>query len=124
MRNTPPPMPPPDPGPKPPPVPEPTPPPEPLPMPPPEPVPLDGVPYFENGSPYCAMFTLGRVTSGGMRMVGSIVSLGFRLLSTAMGGVNCFKEALGKRPLLAGNGDRSPPPPPLPIDCFFAAACG
>src|ERR1039457_2710287 len=123
-RYTPPPTPPPSPGPKPPPLPEPTPPPEPEPIPPPDPGPLDGGPILASGSPYCVMFTFGRLTSGGAMMLGSIVSLGFGLLITAMGGVNCRNEALGKRPLLAGKGDRSPPPPPPPMACFLGAAFG
>src|SRR5208283_2594604 len=112
MRNAPPAKPPPSPGPTPGPRPEPTPPPEPLPMPPPEPGPLEGGPILANGSPYWAMLTLGRATSGGAMMVGSTASLGCRLFNTASGGVNCLSEALGRRPLLAGRGELSPPPPP------------
>src|SRR5579864_4166190 len=103
-RNTPPPTPPPSPGPNPPPLPEPTPPPEPLPMPPPEPGPFEGGPILASGSPQTGMFTFGRGVSGGAMIVGSITSLGLGLLMTAMGGVNCFMEGLGRRPLLAGVG--------------------
>ena len=45
-------------------------------------------------------------------------------LTTAIGGVNCFNEGLGRRPLLAGRGERSPPPPPPPMTCFLGAICG
>ena len=83
-------------------------------MPPPEPGPLEAGPILANGSPYWAMLTLGRLTSGGAMMVGSIASFGWRLFSTASGGVNCFSAALGRRPLLAGSGELSPPPPPPP----------
>src|ERR1039457_6474987 len=57
-------------------------------------------------------------------MLGSIASLGFRLLYTATGGVNCRSDALGKRPLLAGNGDRSPPPPPPCMVWFLGGMSG
>src|ERR1035441_4600143 len=57
-------------------------------------------------------------------MLGSMISLGFRLLTTAMGGVNCRNACFGRRPLLAGNGERSPPPPPPPMAFCFAAASG
>src|SRR5579864_4223384 len=120
----PPPVPPPSPGPKPPPLPEPTPPPLPEPMPPPDPGPLDAPPNFDNGSPQLSAFMFGRLTSGGAMMLGSIVSLGFGLLITAIGGVNWRNEAFGNFPLLAGKGDRSPPPPPPPIACFLGGAFG
>ena len=93
-------------------------------MPPPEPGPLEAGPIFASGSPYCAMLTLGSVTSGGAMMVGSMTSLGFGLLTTAMGGVNWRSAGFGNRPLLAGNNERSPPPPPPPINCFFGGASG
>src|SRR5260221_10456971 len=66
------------------------------------------------------MFTLGNTVSGGATIVGSMMSLGFGLFTTTMGGVNCFKEGLGSLPLGAGRGERSPPPPPPPI-CFGLA---
>src|SRR5574341_79020 len=105
-------MPPPSPGPKPAPLPDPTPPPEPEPIPPPEPGPLEGGPILASGSPYWSMLTCETGTSGGMIRVGSITSLGLGLFTTAMGGVNCLSDSRGRRPLLAGRGDRSPPPPP------------
>ena len=37
-------------------------------------------------------------------MLGSMVSLGLGLFTTAIGGVNCRSETFGSRPLLAGNG--------------------
>src|SRR5271157_1319574 len=70
------------------------------------------------------MLTCGRFTSGGAKMLGSMASLGFRLLYTATGGVNCRSDALGRRPLLAGNGDRSPPPPPPCMVWFFGGMSG
>src|SRR5579864_9729959 len=93
-------------------------------MPPPDPGPLDAGPSFPSGSPQLSALMFGRLTSGGAMMLGSIVSLGFGLLITAMGGVNCRNEAFGSLPLLAGKGDRSPPPPPPPMACFLGAAFG
>src|ERR1051326_705005 len=93
-------------------------------MPPPEPGPLEGGPSLASGSPYWAISTFGSLTSGGAIMLGSMVSLGFGLLTTAIGGVNCRNEGFGKRPLLAGNNDRSPPPPPPPICCGLGGASG
>ena len=43
------------------------------------------------------MLTFGSVTSGGTMMLGSMVSLGFGLLTTAIGGVNCRSDCFGKR---------------------------
>src|SRR6185437_4577779 len=83
-------------------------------MPPPEPGPFEGTENLDNGSPYWGRFTFGSVTSGGATIVGSIISLGFGLLTTAIGGVNCLSDGFGNRPLLAGRGERSPPPPPPP----------
>src|SRR5450756_2086243 len=57
-------------------------------------------------------------------MLGSIISLGFRLFTTAIGGVNWRNACFGRRPLLAGNGERSPPPPPPCIVFFLGAASG
>ena len=57
-------------------------------------------------------------------MLGSIVSLGLRLFTTAMGGVNCFNACFGSRPLLAGKGERSPPPPPPCMVFGFTGASG
>jgi len=71
------------------------------------------LPILASGSPQFGRFTLGNIVSGGAIIVGSITSLGFELFTTAMGGVNCFIEGFGSRPLLAGVGDRSPPPPPV-----------
>src|SRR5262249_24120645 len=106
------------------PLPDPTPPPEPVPMPPPDPGPFDGGPIRASGSPYCDMFTCGSATSGGAMIEGSIVSFGFALATIAEGGVNCFSDTFGSRPLLAASPERSPPPPPPPIACFFGAIFG
>src|ERR1700683_1686094 len=93
-------------------------------MPPPVPRPFDGGPSPDSGSPYCAMLTCGRLTSGGATIDGSIVSLGFQLCTTAVGGVNWRGAALGRRPLLASSGDRSPPPPPPPALLWAGAVLG
>ena len=61
-----------------------------------EPGPLEGGPSLAKGSPYCAMFTFGRLTSGGAMMLGSMMSLGLGLFTTAMGGVNCRSETFGE----------------------------
>ena len=55
-------------------------------------------------------------------MLGSMVNLGFKLLTTAIGGVNWRNACFGRRPLLAGNGERSPPPPPPCMVCFLTGA--
>src|SRR4051794_14054335 len=70
------------------------------------------------------MFTLGRFTSGGAMIVGSMLNLGFWFWTTCIGGVNCRSAGLGSLPLAAGSGDRSPPPPPPPIICFLGVATG
>ena len=57
-------------------------------------------------------------------MLGSIMSLGLGLFTITIGGVNCFREALGSLPLGAGSGERSPPPPPPCIACFFTGIFG
>src|SRR6516164_1592759 len=113
-RNTPPPVPPPSPGPRPPPLPLPIPPPSPVPMPPPPPGPFDMVTEAARGSPKLDRFGLATFNSGGPSRVGSIGSLGFGFLMTAVGGVNWVIAKRGALPLVAGCGERSPPPPPPP----------
>src|SRR5207248_3290319 len=81
-------------------------------------------PIFASGSPYWAMFTVGRFTSGGAMIVGSMLSFGFMFAITCCGGVNCRKAGLGSLPFAAGSGERSPPPPPPPITCFVGVAMG
>src|SRR5271170_7181602 len=104
-------MPPPEPGPNPGPEPGPTPPPRPLPMPPPDPKPLEASPDFDSGSPKLGESTFGMLASGGMISVGSMTSLGLSGGLT-VGGTNCLVASFGSLPLLAGVGERSPPPPP------------
>src|SRR5208283_4552001 len=112
--NAPPPVPPPSPGPSPPPLPLPMPPPSPEPMPPPPPGPLDMFTTAAMGSPKLERFGLATFKSGGPSSVGSIASLGFGFLITAVGGVNWVMLKRGALPLVAGVGERSPPPPPPP----------
>src|ERR1039457_5996704 len=89
------------------------PPPWPEPIPPPEPVPFEGVVYLESESPkFRQPGQSGNLASGGAMMVGSIASLGFKLLYTATAGVNWRSALGGNLPRLAGRAERSPPPPP------------
>src|SRR3989344_5998212 len=54
---------------------------------------------------------------GGTTTVGSAASLGWGLRMTAAGGVSCaLKEKRGSRPLEAGRGFRSPPPPDFLVE--------
>src|ERR1017187_124363 len=57
-------------------------------------------------------------------MLCSIIGLGFRLFTTAMGRGNCFHDCFGILPLLAGRGERSPPPPPPCMVFAFTGASG
>ena len=74
-------------------------------------------PFLPYGSPSTDRFTCGSLTSAEITSVGSIGNFGSILWITTSGGVNCRGAILGRRPLLAGSGERSPePPPPRPAD--------
>src|SRR5712691_9698944 len=94
-RNTPPPVPPPDPGPRPPPEPLPTPPLSPVPMPPPLPGPFDQLTTLASGSPKFTSAGFTTFSSGGPSSEGSIASFGFGFLIVAEGGVNCVQLNFG-----------------------------
>src|SRR5262252_4714073 len=96
------------------------PPPLPEPIPPPEPDPFEGGPSFAKGSPHTGRLLVDNGVSGGPMSVGSISRTGVGLLTTTAGGTNCRGENFGARPLLAGVGDRSPPPPPRMVFIFAA----
>src|ERR1700676_1798701 len=83
-------------------------------MPAPPPEPLELVTLAARGSPILGILLFGILRSGGPSSEGSIGSLGFGFLITAVGGVNCVIANFGARPLLAGTGLCSPPPPPPP----------
>src|SRR5581483_271434 len=121
-RYTPPPIPPPLPAPTPGPWPTPTPPPDPEPIPPPAPVPLEGGAEGMTALvvvPRVGMWFSATCTAGGATTVGCTASLGWGLRITIAGGVICgSRVALGRCPLGAGRGSRSPPPPP-PLTTFL-----
>jgi hypothetical protein len=79
-------------------------------MPPLLPNPFDGIPTMPSGKPITA--GVGRLTSGGPRIVASMTRRGLSLRMWVVGGTNCFSARLGRSPLLAGVSSLPPPPPP------------